>query len=183
MTSMARPKPTAPQAAAAHAADPLVLEVARLVARQQSDHPLHNGDVVVDLLTPVLGALGAAHGWPEAYRRLTAEIARVGAALVATGALVKLGRGKTTRYVLAKDRPRPDVVGAVVRAELRAAFRVEAMCATLAASSPGLALLGLEGWRAADALRTMAQHAPGWSFSHLAGAERVIDVQRNGVAA
>lgn len=150
--------------------DVVVAAAQRLAARYSCAWGM--GTVEIDTMHLVLCALCKLFGDAEGMRRIVAEQPRVTKALMALGLLVKEGRGKRARFVLAPvEQPPSALVASVVAAELRANYRVEATCQSLARESKTLALLGLEGERARDALRRADGSV--LVFGHLAGVERV----------
>ncbi len=159
-------------------AKPLMVALARRVAEKRTDNPLHDGRVRVDIFGIFFDLLARElPGTMDAlFARANVE-ARAGAAiLVATGVLVKRGRGKTAYHVLAQGWPTSEVMADVLHAELRASGRSEALFTELEKRSPGLALLGLEGERAWGALYRMCVTPDvGFRLDYLCGSERALD--------
>lgn len=154
--------------------DKRVLSMAHAIARIRSANPLPF-NVEVDMMWLTLNML-EREGLPfdDSMRQCPAEQARLTKIAVNLGLVEKLGRGRKARYVLTQGGPSVEDIAAVLRADLRSQYRVEALWRELVTKSDGLALLGLEGERAADYLRRMCSTSgTGWTLDHLAGAERV----------
>jgi hypothetical protein len=168
--------------------DAILTHAARHLARRLAGYDTWGERVEIDVYAVTLDAVSAACPGAEfnaVLRTVDATMAPLVRWLVGLGLLVKDGRGRNAKHLLAKhETPDPRAVAAAVLAEMRAARRVEADAATLALQSPALARMGLFGERAREALRLAARANVGLRLDHLVGAERYLsDAGMSGAAA
>jgi len=161
-----------------HSGDPAVIAVARAVAVQHSTGFGEQGRVV-DIFGPLLSYLTTTLGFDDAVRKVDAELGRIAKVLIKLGLVEKSYTTKNgkraVRYVLPRvDLPTHEELADVVIAEMRADRRMEASFRDLVARSPGLALMGLEGERAALALQRAGDFGT-LQISYLVGSPRVLN--------